>query len=711
MPIDIHHFRQEKGGNVESVRELQNRRFKPQEKIDEIINLDVEWRKLQFQVDNLKGEKSKLSKEFGTKMKAKENCDSLKAQIDKVTSDIASTEARCKEVEAARTSKLNAIGNFVHDSVPVSKNEEDNLVVTTHGQCRPNNGKLFHHHELLHMIDGYGSEQGVTVAGHRGYFLKGCGVLLNQALINYGLAFLMKKQYTPLQPPFFMKKDVMAETAQLEEFDEALYKVTGANEDFYLIATSEQPISAYHRGEWLEEKDLPLKYAGYSSCFRKEAGSHGRDAWGIFRIHQFEKVEQFVLTAPDKSWEMQQEMIETAQDFYKSLGLSYRVVNIVSGELNNAAARKFDLEAWFPTLGVYRELVSCSNCTDYQARAMETRFGQKKMGQTEKQYVHMLNATLTATERTICCILENYQTEDGVLVPEVLQPYMAGMKIMPFVKPCPENVNQKKQQQAAAKKDKQEEAQPAPKEQPKKAEPKAEKKEQPKKEQPQKGSEEKEQPRKGSGKEQNAKVEQGSKKGGDTQKAGDKKGGDKKGGDKPAGGLDPKLVAKVAKEGGKKAQDIAGLRDMGGVSYFHVSVDICDSNWELMQACMDAFNKPCPEDAEERTGGADDIGKCLLSYNDQGLAIFIHVPKNLTECKIDEWYSALTAGYPVEKISGDSQFIKAYLKADPNNNVYPFKIRDEMINKGYQYLAAKQLVMPDDGADDDMVFGDDDFYV
>ncbi len=183
------------------------------------------------------------------------------------------------------------------------------------------------------------------MAGHRGYFLKGPGLLLNQALINYGLSFLGARDYTPLQPPFFMNRDAMAGVAQLSDFDEQLYKVSGEDgQEKYLIATSEQPLCAFHKGEWLPEKDLPLRYAGYSTCFRKEAGAHGRDTWGIFRVHQFEKVEQFVVAAPEDSARLQEEMITVAEDFYKSLGLAYRVVNIVSGELNNAAAKKYDLE-------------------------------------------------------------------------------------------------------------------------------------------------------------------------------------------------------------------------------------------------------------------------------------------------------------------------------------------------------------------------------
>ena len=244
--------------------------------------------------------------------------------------------------------------------------------------------------------------------------MKDYGVMLNQAFQAYGAAFLRARGYSCLQPPYLMKKDIMAGVAQLEQFDEELYTVSGdgnADNDKYLIATSEQPLCGYHMGEWMEEKSLPLRYAGLSTCFRKEAGSHGKDTWGIFRVHQFEKVEQFCIVEGDieASRKMQEEMIKTAEEFYQSLGFPYQVINIASGALNNAANRKFDLECWFPGYNAYRELVSCSNCTDYQARSMEIRSGGKKLGDREKKYVHMLNATLCATGRAICCLLETYQ--------------------------------------------------------------------------------------------------------------------------------------------------------------------------------------------------------------------------------------------------------------------------------------------------------------
>lgn len=191
-----------------------------------------------------------------------------------------------------------------------------------------------------------------------------------------------------------------------------------------------------HRKKWFSPENLPIRLCGYSTCFRKEAGSRGRDTLGIFRVHQFEKVEQFVSCSPDDnaSWAMLEEMLKTAEDFYQALGIPYRVVTIVSGDLNNAAAKKYDLEAWFPASQAYRELVSCSNCTDYQSRRLDARLRTPKQEglAQEKKYVHMLNSTITATERTICCILENYQTDTGVVVPEVLRPFMAGMEFIPF---------------------------------------------------------------------------------------------------------------------------------------------------------------------------------------------------------------------------------------------------------------------------------------
>jgi len=332
---------------------------------------------------------------------------------------------------------------LVANDVPISKDEDaDNAVVSQWGAIPELkiDGKALghlHHHEVMQCLDFVEFERGQKIAGHRGYFLKGYGVLLNQALINYGLSYLMGHKYTPLQPPFFMKQSIMAETCQLSDFEESLYKVTGHQQDepMFLVATSEQPISAFYRNEWLNPDELPIRFAGSSSCFRKEAGAHGKDVWGIFRVHQFEKVEQFCVTTPEKSEEMHEEMIKIAEEFYKGLELPYRVINIVSGALNDAATKKYDLEAWFPGYGAYRELVSSSNCTDFQSRGLDVRLqlGKEKQGK-DKVFVHMLNATLCATERTMCCIVENYQTDEGLKIPKVLQPFMGGLEFIPYDK-------------------------------------------------------------------------------------------------------------------------------------------------------------------------------------------------------------------------------------------------------------------------------------
>ncbi|KAL2813335.1 hypothetical protein BDW59DRAFT_154871 [Aspergillus cavernicola] len=443
--LDLADFITERGGDPNKIKESQRKRAAPEAAVDEVLSLYEEARRARYEVSQINSQLNALLKEIGKKKKNKEDASSL-------LEEKATLEGRRKEAdefalqqERLRDRKIRTIGNYVHDSVPVSNNEDDNAVVRTWSPDdfvaeKPN---CLSHHEVLTRLDGYDPERGVKVVGHRGYCLTGYGLFLNLALVNYGLEFLWKRGYTPNQPPHFMLKEMMAKTAQLEQFDEELYKVSESEDkatDKYLIATSEQPLSALHDSEWLQDKDLPIRYAGYSTCYRKEAGSHGKDAWGIFRVHQFEKIEQFILSKPEDSWKIFDEMIANSEDFYKSLGLPYQVVSIVSGALNNAAAKKFDLEAWFPFQQEYKELVSCSNCTDYQARDLGIRYGPKKTTDVKKSYVHALNATLCATERTLCCILENYQTDDGFIVPEPLRKYIPGSpEFLPYTKELPKD--------------------------------------------------------------------------------------------------------------------------------------------------------------------------------------------------------------------------------------------------------------------------------
>lgn len=442
--LDIFDFLVEKGGDPKKIKESQRKRYAPEEAIDEVIALYEDHRKTQYAATQVNSKINDIQKQIGIKRKAKENADDLmkqKLEFEKEKKEL--LEAATNK-ELVLKKKIKTIGNIVHESVPVHNDEDFNTVQRT---WAPENVKVekrdvLSHHEVLTRLDGYDPERGVKVVGHRGYFLKKWGVFLNQALINYGLEFLDSKGYTPLQTPQFMLKDYMAKTAQLEQFDEELYKVVDgvAQNDKYLIATSEQPISAFHADEWIVAKDLPLRYAGFSSCYRREAGSHGRDAWGIFRVHQFEKIEQFVLTNPEKSYEMFEDMIAISEEFYQSLGVPYRIVAIVSGALNNAASKKYDLEAWFPFQGEYKELVSCSNCTDYQSRALEIRFGTKLQTEIRKKYVHALNSTLCATERALCCLLENFQTEEGFIVPEPLRKYLPGaVDFISFSKELPKD--------------------------------------------------------------------------------------------------------------------------------------------------------------------------------------------------------------------------------------------------------------------------------
>ncbi|RSH90199.1 Cytosolic seryl-tRNA synthetase [Saitozyma podzolica] len=438
--IDLLYFQADKGGNPDVVRESQKKRGASVEVVDEVIALVNEHKQANFEQESARRELNILQKEIGTIKKAKGDASELltkKAVIDK---KIAELSAKAVDLAKQRDKKAGTIGNIVDKDSAISLTEDENPTLAVWHpepnhkgnsppglQVEDKTTGIISHHEVLARLEAYDTDRGVKIAGHRGFFLTGDGVDLNQALINYGLDFLRKKGYKKVQAPFMMKREIMAQTAQLEEFDEALYKVSGeadSGDDKYLIATSEQPISAMHADENIETKSLPIRYAGYSTCFRKEAGSHGKDTWGIFRVHQFEKVEQ-------SSPEMLDFMVENAREFYQTLEIPYRVVNIVSGALNNAAAIKYDLEAWFPYQGEYKELVSCSNCTDYQSRTLNVKLGYKKGGE-KTGFVHMLNGTLCATERALCCIVENYQTPEGLRIPKVLQPYMQGRDFLPY---------------------------------------------------------------------------------------------------------------------------------------------------------------------------------------------------------------------------------------------------------------------------------------
>ena len=436
--LDLALFRTLEG--IAQVKEIQRKRFGSEEIVDDIAKLIERQRKIKHELQETQKRKNEIAAAFKTAKIQKQDLDEhLLIEKESVDTKIKALGTQYDQLDQQIKTLVKSIGNFVHPDVVVEQDEAFNKVIRTWGPDRPAPKNPKQHHELFTLIGGVDMVRGSKLMGHRGYLLINMGVRLNQAIRNYGMDFLMNRGYKLIETPPFMYKDLMAKTAQLSQFDEELYHIEGT--DKYLIATSEQPLSCMHSGQIFGEKDLPIFYGGYSICFRREAGAAGRDNAGIFRCHNFEKIEQFVLTTAENSDSLHKQMLKVAEEFYQSLEIPYRVVDIVSGALNNAAIRKFDLEGFFPAFeGIckYRELVSCSNCTDYQSRELDIKYTvplETKGGKAEKKFVHLLNSTLTANTRTLCAILENYQTETGVEIPTALLPYMGGLKFIPFVVP------------------------------------------------------------------------------------------------------------------------------------------------------------------------------------------------------------------------------------------------------------------------------------
>ncbi len=423
--LDIKLFRD----NPEIIRESERKRFRDTENVDKVIEYDTKWRETLQKLQELRAERNLISKSFKSAAKeGKEKIAELKAKSSEIKNRLTELEPLQEEYLKKRDEFRYKVGNILVEGVPIAKDEEGDQVIRKFGSIPQFDFEIHNHVDLVDMIDGAEIKKASAIAGSRFYYLKGDLVLLNLALLRYATDLLVAQDFTPFWTPFFAKHEVMAEAAELNDFEEQLYKIEG--EDLYLIATSEQPLAALHRKEVLDEKTLPRKYCGISTCFRKEAGSHGKDTLGIFRVHQFEKIEQFIFCTPEHAVELHDLLIENAEKIYVALEIPYRVVNIASGELNDNAAKKYDLEGYFPASGVYRELVSCSNCTDFQARKLGIRCGT--LGdKTSYRTVNTLNSTAIATERTICCILENNQQADGtVKIPEVLVPYMNGKTYM-----------------------------------------------------------------------------------------------------------------------------------------------------------------------------------------------------------------------------------------------------------------------------------------
>jgi seryl-tRNA synthetase len=410
--------------NVETVRENLRRR-KDEEKLrqlDRLLELDEKIRSLKKKIQDLRTDRNRLSREIGQHKKAGDEDSELVSRANAVNDSISEAEAETESLDEQLRRIQMSIPNMLHESVPYGASDEDNEVVREWGGKPTFDFETKSHVDLLDILDVGDIPRAAKISGARFYFLKNELVTLDLAMQHLALDMLGKKGFTPVYPPFMIHREPYEGVTDLADFEEVMYKVDG--EDLYLIATSEHPIAAMFMGEVFEPTSLPLKYAGLSACFRKEAGSHGKDTKGIFRVHQFNKVEQFVFSIPEESWRIHEELIANAEEFFQALKIPYRVVNVCTGDIGTVAAKKYDLEVWMPGQGTYREAVSCSNCTAYQAARLNVKYRLKKGG-LEKGYVHTLNSTMMANPRAMVAIMENYQKEDrSVEIPKVLHKYL-----------------------------------------------------------------------------------------------------------------------------------------------------------------------------------------------------------------------------------------------------------------------------------------------
>ena len=392
--------------------------------IDELIMLHRLRGELITKTQMLRRQKNLLSETIASKKKSKQDATFELGEMKQVSALLDQTESEATQIEVKFNQLMMTLPNLLHETVPVGKDEKDNVVVRQHGEIMRPSFNPKDHIDLATTLDLLDLNRAAKVSGARFYFLKNELVKMNQALINFALDFLLERNYTLIQPPYMIRKEPMVGSVILNDFEDVIYKIE--DEDIYMIGTSEHAIAGMHMDEILEGIKLPIRYAGFSSCFRKEAGAHGRDMKGIFRVHQFEKVEQFIYCRPEDSWREHERMLALSEEFFKQLGIPYRVVLLCSGDMGKISAKTYDIEAWMAGQNAYREIVSCSNCLDYQARRLGIRFRDKTNEDT--RLVHTLNSTLVATERTMVAILENFQTEKGsVEVPKVLQKYMGGL--------------------------------------------------------------------------------------------------------------------------------------------------------------------------------------------------------------------------------------------------------------------------------------------
>jgi len=410
--------------NPENIRKMLKDRD-VQFDLDLLLELDKKRRELIISTDNLRKKKNEMSIKISEAKKTGDEAAPLIQEMQLVSQELAKLEEVQHKTESEYSKLALTIPNVLHKSVPCG-DDSANKEIRKWGTVPQFNFEVKDHIDISENLNLLELERAAKTAGARFYYLMGDLVKLNQSLIQFGLDFLSEKEYTMSQPPYMINRKAMEGAVILDDFEDVIYKIE--DQDLYLIGTSEHAMVSMFADEILDGNSLPARYAAISPCFRKEAGAHGKDQKGIFRVHQFEKIEQFVFSKPEDSWNEHENMIAITEEFFQKLEIPHKVVLLSSGDMGKISAKTYDLEVWMAGQNAYREVVSCSNCLDYQSRRLKIRFRDKTNEDTK--YIHTLNSTLVATERTMVAILENLQTKDGhVNIPNVLQKYM-GKKII-----------------------------------------------------------------------------------------------------------------------------------------------------------------------------------------------------------------------------------------------------------------------------------------
>ncbi len=413
----------------EKVRENLARRKDPEKLtlLDHVIETDMKWRELTQRVNDLRRRRNQISSEIGKVMKEGGDASSLKKEASEIPSQLRGLESQMSESQERLRDGLMRLPNMLHESVPYGEDEHDNVEVKRWGKQPEFSFQPKTHAEIVTTLGIGDFERAAKAAGSGFYYLRNELALLDQAIQRYAVNRLIEKGYSLIVPPYMIRRAAYEGVTDLADFESVMYKVE--DEDLYLIATSEHAMAAMLQDETLLAESLPIRLCGVSPCFRREVGAHGKYTRGLFRVHQFHKVEQFIFSLPEQSWELHEELQRNCEELYQGLGLHYRVVNVCTGDIGIIAAKKYDTEVWMAD-GEFREIGSNSNCTDYQARRLNVKYRLKE-GAPPEGFVHTLNNTAMATSRTMIAVIEQYQRDDGtVKVPEALQPYMNGLKVI-----------------------------------------------------------------------------------------------------------------------------------------------------------------------------------------------------------------------------------------------------------------------------------------